>query len=707
MQYDLLISCPRDLVYLLEDEVRALGLQVAKTSPQGVFGRGNLNVIYQISLWSRLAGRVNLILFSAKASTDKLIQQVCSQYPWQTVFSAQKTFAISFHGTNSAIRSTMYGAQLVKDGIVDYFRKQHGFRPSVDKNNPEVHLAAYLKDDELTLSFDLSGTSLHQRSYRLAHGEAPLKEHLAAALLIRANWPKLIEEQYDFYDPFCGSGTIVIEAAMLAASIAPGLTRKSYGFMHWALYDEGLWNKVKQAALSAIKPTTIKLRGTDLDAKSISQAQQNAARAGVDKLVEFKVMDINNPDKASSLKGLIVCNPPYGERLENSATLVKLYQSLGAMLANYYRNWQVAVLTQHAELAKAIGLRSHKQYAFLNGKIACALYLFSMQEANRLKSSVGELKGPQAMLVNRLNKKLAHLEKWAKRCKVYAYRIYDADLPEYAFALDRYNDYCVLQEYAPPKDIPPNVAEKRRIHMMQAVMQALKIEPDKLICKLRQRQKGKNQYQKSHKTTQNIQVQEGQAKLWVNLKDYIDTGLFLDHRLLRLKFEKLNNNTKFLNLFCYTAAASVHAALAGALTTNIDLSNTYLRWAEENFKLNNLKIRDHHFIACDVRQWLQIAKGEYDVIFLDPPSFSNSKRMQGVIDIQRDHKALINMSMPRLGKAGILYFSTNLRRFLLDESLSREYQIQDITSATIDVDFKHDLKVHRCYEIKHIIRDNL
>src|SRR3990167_1372608 len=122
MQYDLLISCPRDLVYLLEDEVRALGLQVAKTSPQGVFGRGNLNVIYQISLWSRLAGRVNLILFSAKASTDKLIQQVCSQYPWQTVFSAQKTFAISFHVTNSAIRSTMYGAQLVKDGIVDYFR---------------------------------------------------------------------------------------------------------------------------------------------------------------------------------------------------------------------------------------------------------------------------------------------------------------------------------------------------------------------------------------------------------------------------------------------------------------------------------------------------------------------------------------------------------------------------------------------------------
>lgn len=704
MQYDLLVSCPRDLVSLLEQELQNLGMQIDRVSPQGVFGRGNLSIIYHISLWSRLAGRVYLLLFSAKVSSDQMIQQVCRQFPWQTVFSAHKTFAISFHGESPSIRSTMYGAQLVKDGIVDYFRNQQGFRPSVDKKNPDIQLAAYLKDDQLTLSFDLSGTSLHQRAYRLSAGPAPLKEHLAAALLVRANWPKLMAEQYDFYDPFCGSGTIVIEAAMMAANIAPGLTRNSYGFEHWTMHDESLWNKTKQAALTEIKPLTIKLRGTDLDSNSINQAKQNALRAGVDKLVDFAVADVHSQQldfqQDANEQGLIVCNPPYGERMDSSPSLVKVYQSLGVMLSKHYRGWQAAVLTAHVELAKAIGLRSHKKYAFLNSKIPCELYLFNIDENNHLKTEQVELKGAAAMLLNRLLKKINHLEKWAKRCKIEAYRIYDADLPEYAFALDRYGEYLVLQEYAPPKTIPLNVAAKRRVQMTQAVLSATKIEPSKLISKLRQQQKGKQQYERMQKTNDNLVVREGAAKLLVNLKDYIDTGVFLDHRLLRLEFEKLTKKSRFLNLFCYTAAASVHAALAGAITTNIDLSKTYLRWAEANFRQNALDIKEHNFICCDVRQWLAIVKTEYDVIFLDPPSFSNSKSMQGVIDIQRDHAELINATMQRLAKGGILYFSTNLRRFKLDDSLEASYKVQDITRATLDLDFKHDVKIHHCYKIQ-------
>lgn len=701
MTFSLFISCPKGLEYLLEDEVKELGLKVTKVSPQGVYGEGSLTILYQLCLWSRLANRIQLIVFNGKAHNQQTLHQLCYQYPWQTVFSADKTLLVEFHGSSAQIRNTMFGAQVVKDGIVDHFRDLHQTRPTIDRDSPDVRLHAYLKQDDLTVSLDLTGYSLHQRGYRLQAGVAPLKENIAAAMLIRAKWPQLARAGYGLQDPFCGAGTLVIEAAMMAANIAPGLIRKDQAVQHWTQHQPSLWEKLRHQALKQVKPITIPLLGTDTNESLTAVARANAERAGVSPLVTFKTMSLSET-MPSTDKGLLICNPPYGERMGEPAQLIPTYQQLGHLLHETYQDWQAAILTANPMLAKAIGLRSNKQYTLFNGAIECKLYCFQLDQNNVLKSkSKDPLSEGAIMFKNRLKKNVDHLEKWAKRNHINCYRIYDADLPEYSFAIDRYDDHVVLQEYAAPSDIPPHKAEKRSLEVLQVVPDVLGVPPDHVVIKQRKRQKGTQQYQKMSQTKRTMIVSEGRAKLLVNLYDYLDTGLFLDHRPLRLTFEKLSPETKFLNCFCYTSTASVHAALAGAITTNIDLSNTYVDWSKENFKLNDLDLNQHQFIQSDCLTWLKKTRDRFDVIFLDPPSFSNSKRMEETLDIQRDHESLIRAAMRLLYPGGMLYFSTNLRQFKLSERLLAEYVVRDVSAETIDIDFKRNKRIHQCFLIKN------
>lgn len=702
MNYPLFVSAAKGLEYLLETELKSLGLHITQVNPQGVYGEANLTVVYQICLWSRLANRVQLILFSGQAHEEKGLYQLCQQFHWQTVFTADKTLAIEFHGSSTHIRNTMFGAQVIKDAIVDHFRALSGQRPMVEKENPQIRIHAYLKNDTLTVSFDLTGYSLHQRGYRKQAGEAPLKETLAAAMLLRANWPQLAEKNYAFYDPFCGSGTVVIEAAMMAAQIAPGLLRQDQSLIHWVQHQEPLWERLRTQALQQIKPSKVKLKGSDAQGSLINIARHNAELAGVLPMVEFSQLMLKDIQSQAE-QGLLICNPPYGERLQDATQLVPLYQQLGAVAHANFKGWQMAFLTTNPMLAKAVGLRSGKQYTLFNGPLECKLYCLDLNQENRLKNNTGpeSLSSGAQMLANRLQKNRQHLQKWIKRENVSCYRIYDADLPEYAYAIDLYNDFAVLQEYAAPASIPAHKVEKRSLEVMQVVPIALGIAPDKLIIKQRKQQKGINQYEKMNQKNQHLVVQEGKAKFKINLFDYLDTGLFLDHRLLRLRFGQLSAGTRFLNCFCYTASASVHAALAGAFTTNIDLSNTYLTWAESNFKLNNINLGRHQFVQYDCLEWIKICKDKFDVIFLDPPSFSNSKRMQTILDVQRDHSALIHGAMRLLMPEGLLYFSTNLRQFKLDPTLHDKYEIKDITEETIDVDFKRNKRIHQCYKISH------
>lgn len=698
MSYSLFVSCPKGLEYLLQDELVALGLQVTRVSPQGVYGEASLSIIYRLCLWSRIANRVQLILFNGQAHNEQTLYRLCHQFPWQTVFSAENTLAIEFHGTSDQIRNTMYGAQVVKDAIVDHFRALQAQRPMIDRDKPQVLLHAHLKHDQLTLSLDLLGYSLHQRGYRSVSGKAPIKENIAAAMLLRANWPALAAQGYALHDPFCGSGTLVIEACMMAAHIAPGLLRQDQSLRYWRGHQASLWEKMREQALQQMQPRPLQIIGTDVNPKLIAIAKENAQRAGVAALIEFQVAAFHDC-QIKNTKGLLIANPPYGERLGDETQLLPLYQKLGQVLHQYDAGWQAAILTSNPMLAKAIGLRSEKQYTLFNGALECKLYCFSLANNQLRTVASGHLSANAQMFANRLKKNLNHLQKWASKNQVDCYRLYDADLPDYAFAIDKYQDYIILQEYAAPATIPTHKVQQRRLDVMQIVPSVLHLSPDHVVLKQRRPQKGKNQYEKLNQSHRTLIVQEGQAKLKVNLYDYIDTGLFLDHRLLRLRFAKLPHGTKFLNCFCYTASASVHAAIAGAITTNVDLSNTYLSWGEENFRLNHIDLSKHQFIQYDVLEWLTLTKDRFDVIFLDPPSFSNSKRMSGILDIQRDHEALIESAMRLLNANGMLYFSTNLRQFRLSPQVMARFSVDDLTTETIDLDFKRDQKIHHCYRI--------
>jgi len=275
-------------------------------------------------------------------------------------------------------------------------------------------------------------------------------------------------------------------------------------------------------------------------------------------------------------------------------------------------------------------------------------------------------------------------------------------MPEYAVAVDIYGDAVHVAEYQAPRGIDPDAADRRLAEVRAALPEALGVAPDAIAYKQRRRQRGAAQYEKQASKGEYLSVREGQAKLLVNLWDYLDTGLFLDHRPLRLKIASEARNKDFLNLFCYTGSATVHAAIAGAKsTTSVDMSNTYVGWLRKNLAHNGLAENRHRLVRANCLEWLQQDTGSYDLILLDPPSFSNSKSMDESFDVQRDHPGLLRAVMSRLRRDGVLYFSNNRRGFKLDSGIEQEFSCQDITRSTLDPDFQRNQKVHCCWQLVH------
>jgi len=307
-----------------------------------------------------------------------------------------------------------------------------------------------------------------------------------------------------------------------------------------------------------------------------------------------------------------------------------------------------------------------------------------------------------AMLVNRLRKNLRSLGKWARNQNIECYRLYDNDLPEYAFAIDCYGEFIHMAEYQAPASIAQDKVEARRAQALLAVQEVLGVAPESIILKSRQRQRGKQQYQLLNRSNDFFTVREGASQFWVNLKDYLDTGLFLDHRPVRKFIYENARGARFLNLFCYTATASVHAALGGAESSlSIDLSNTYLDWARKNFLLNKLVGNKHRLKRADCISYLESNKEIFDLIFLDPPTFSNSKRTESVLDIQRDHVSLISNAMKKLEASGLLIFSSNNRNFKFDRVLRDRFKVKDFSNASLDRDFQRNRKIHQAWLIRH------
>ncbi len=750
-RYELFLTCPKGLEGLLAEEATALGLEETREHTSAIRGTADMETAYRLCLWSRLANRVLLVLkrFPMKDAED--LYHGVHDIEWADHLEAEGTLAVEFSGHGSGIDNTHFGALKVKDGIVDRLRTADGVRPSVDKLNPDLRVHLRLDRGEAILSLDLSGHSLHQRGYRLQQGAAPLKENLAAAILIRSGWPRIAAEGGALADPMCGVGTFLVEAAMIAADIAPNLKRERWGFSAWLGHVPAIWRKLHDEALERAQAGLAKpplwIRGYEADPRLIQPGRNNVERAGLSEWIKIYQGEVATfePRPDQNQTGLVICNPPYGERLGDEASLLYLYQNLGERLRQACLNWEAAVFTGAPDLGKRMGIRSHKQYAFWNGALPCKLLLIKVlpdqfvtgerrtreqRQAEREQAAYDQtpdvaperqynkngnpikptpapapvIEQPRLseggqMFANRLQKNVKALGKWVKREGIDCYRVYDADMPEYAMAIDLYHDWVHVQEYVAPKSIDPEKASIRMFDALAAIPQALGIDKSRVVVKRRERQSGTKQYERQSAQGKFNEVNEGGVKLLVNLTDYLDTGLFLDHRPMRMRIQREAAGKRFLNLYCYTATASVHAAKGGARsTTSVDLSKTYLDWARRNLSLNGFSDKNR-LEQSDVMVWLEASREEYDLIFIDPPTFSNSKRMEGVFDVQRDQVQLIDLAMARLAPGGVLYFSNNFRKFQLEETLVERYAVEEITQHTVDPDFARNGKIHRAWKI--------
>ncbi len=721
-------TAPLGLERLLLEELAALGAGDAREARAGVEFSGGLAEAYRACLWSRLANRVLLKLTEFPAATPEALYAGIAAMDWAEHMVPDASLAVDFATIRSAITHTRYGAQKVKDAIVDQFRELCGVRPTVELARPDIRVNVFVDRDTAHVSLDLSGESLHKRGYRLEGGAAPLKENLAAAVLLRAGWLQIAAQGGDLIDPMCGSGTLPIEAALMVADIAPGLTREHFGFLRWKGHDASLWETLKAEAEdrreAGLKACKVAIHGYDLDRKAVHAALGNLERAGLRGHVHVEKASAETVRPRKPV-GLLVVNPPYGERLGEVETLRPVYEALGQTLQAHFQGWRASVLTGNPELAFRLGIRSHKQYRLFNGALECKLLNFEIEperffvphgegesgEVARLLRRAAALAMQPAtpgavMFANRLRKNLKSLGRWARQNQVSCYRVYDADLPEYALALDIYQGderWLHVQEYEAPASVDPKKAEGRLLEALSVMPAVLEIAPDHLFLKVRRRQKGAEQYEKQAEGGRFFLVEEGGCKLWVNLQDYLDTGLFLDHRSTRLMIQQKAGGKRFLNLFAYTGSATVHAAVGGAVsTTTVDMSNTYLDWARRNLAANGLAGPKHELMQADCLAWLaEESKRQtrrYDLIFLDPPTFSNSRRMQAAFDIQKDHPELIRQAASLLEPGGLLIFSTNFRKFRL-QSLDG-LVAEDISVKSIPTDFQRNPRIHYCWLIR-------
>jgi 23S rRNA (guanine2445-N2)-methyltransferase / 23S rRNA (guanine2069-N7)-methyltransferase len=512
----------------------------------------------------------------------------------------------------------------------------------------------------------------------------------------------------------CGSGTLLTEAALIAADAAPALDREYFGFTGWAGHDAALWESLRDDARTrrAARVPRRCIVGSDSDADAVRMALANAQSAGVADWIHVEKRLLGDVARPDSDVGLVATNPPYGERIGAESGLPELYSELGLMLRERFRGWQAAVLTGNPPLARNLGVYAKRTHRFYNGTIECRLLRFDLNQASEqrpaevVRADWSSRPGAQ-MFANRLRKNLKSLDSWAEREHIECFRVYDADMPEYAFAIDLYgreSRHAYVQEYAPPKTVDQESAGERRREVLSVLPEVLGLPPAHVHSRVRKPQKGSDQYEKRESVAERHAVRENGLKFWVNFRDYLDTGLFLDHRIMRQKLREWAQDVDFLNLFCYTGSATVYAAAGGARSScSVDLSNTYLDWAHENLLLNGFGGQEHELFRADCLQWLESQEvwgPRFDLIFVDPPTFSNSKRMDGVLDVQRDHVGMIRRSLKLLRPGGRLVFSTNYTRFKLDAEALADLAIEDISAATIPHDFERNARIHYCFVVR-------
>ncbi len=774
---DLIATSAFGLEAVVARELKGLGYESKVIQPGRLLFKASPPAICRTNVHLRVAERVLVCVAQIPASNfDDLFDGV-GGLPWEDWIPRDGQFPVGGRSRKSQLTSVPALQRATKRAIADRLASYYG--SSLPETGPLYPIEVALLDDVATLTIDTTGDGLHKRGYRPLTGPAPLRETMAAALVQLSFW----KADRPFLDPFCGSGTIPIEAAMIGRNIAPGL-RRQFTAESWSQITPETWASVRASAESMILPAlTEKLVATDADPNVLSTARYHAERAGVASDIHWQQRDFGDLTSKREY-GCLICNPPYGRRLEEQPSIDELLASF-PMVLRRLPTWSHFILSSNSEFESIIGQRANRRRKLYNGRIECQYYQFhgpkrvpdghprrarpyttsatpatedlnAMSEpppqtptaqhlvkqhlvapspavqapTSDLERPTGVSKPPPAApsnarpftevpafggldseaqrqaneFSNRLKKRARHLRRWPKRGTT-CFRLYERDIPEIPLIVDRYDEYLHIAEFDRPHDRTPAQHADWLDLMIKTAAAALEVSPKNVYFKRRSRQRDRMQYQKVDSSEAIVTVQESGLAFRVNLSDYLDTGLFLDHRNTRRMVRETANGTRFLNLFGYTGTFTVYAAAAGAReTVTVDASATYLDWARENLRLNGLFGAQHQLIRADAISFLKTTLSDasydpFDLVVVDPPTYSNSKRTSRDWDVQRDYAEALNLIAPKLTDGGIIYFSTNFRRFRFDASSLPQLKAHEISKQSVPEDFRNR-RIHRCWRLE-------
>ena len=819
---------PEGLEWILAQELEHLGAQdlrigrrtIEFSAPPGA----EKETLYRVVLESRTAIRVLEPLGRFRVDSPDSLYRAMMEVDWREQLKVSDTLRVDAAIHDTFLTHSLYAAQIVKDAIVDQLRTPSGKRPSVQLRGATLRLGLHLVGDTATIFRDAAGRSLHQRGWRMGEVDAPLSEVLAAGILATAGWWRIgsngsgrtgdDEKCGPLLDPLCGSGTLVIEAATIAAGIAPGLyraRRKAHGFSKFRDCDHGLFDRLVAELEARVRQPVGGFQASDLDPQAVAAAKACAESAGVSSCIAIEIKHFEQARPAGE-SGLVVTNPPYGERLPLPRSAA-FYRRFGDWLVQHCGGWRAAILAADTPAAGQLGLRPTYRVPLSNGPIACRLLEVEIRRRDFAEQNVaapppptggadtphslGDTASPDAErrdrrklderrsfrpqeesiathgdgersprgdfcrpvdnppgadpssdnpssdnppsddlpsddlpserasprdsfslhrrarpvddqigdFRRRLAKRFKHLSKWARRQQFEAFRVYDRDIPEIPLVIDWYAGWLHAAEYERPHERTDIEHDVWLDKMIEAAALELGVPPTQTFLKMRRRQRDGGQYEKVDQRQTVFSVKEGDLSFEVNLSDYLDTGLFLDHRQTRVMVRGEAEGKRMLNLFCYTGSFSVYAAAGGAKeTVSVDLSNTYLEWTRTNLSMNGFKDAGRHRIVRDeARAFLEhrALRGEapFDLVVVDPPTYSRSARSETPWDIERDHADLLDLVAKNLVPGGVVYFSTNFRRFhLAEERLSALYTFREITNRTIPEDFRNQ-RIHRAWRL--------
>ena len=737
-------TCPKGFERLLADELRQLRVpQVRPLRGQVSFG-GGLADAYRACLWSRLASRVLLVLARVDAPGSDALYEGVRSIDWADHLAPGATLAVDAHGTNAQLRNSQFVALRVKDAICDQLFRSRGARPQVDLRHPDVTVGVRLSGARATLSVDLSGEPLFRRGYdsydsRSSSHVASLRPDYAAALLTAGGWSAVVgaARRAGTAPVLCAlwaaRGSVLVEAASAALDRAPGLLRARWGFAGWAGHDDRAWEDLLaeadgRAQDGAAFPLEIVAADGRPGCEAACRQALRVAGMSAEPAFPSAAEAVGRARKAAPGTALTCCDLSWlgeGELAEEAAAYAEASRAAGLPLAALARGTALdSALRSRPALVTDVIVGRDPASIRVYGAAAPGAAPAPAPEVSVAGERVPVLVAASDQFAARLAKVARLRARWARREDVTCYRVYDADLPDYAVAIELYEGsetpgrWLRVSEYAAPRDVDPELAHRRLLDVLSIAPKVMRVSPQDVSLRVRARARGGSQYAWEGVDPGHAGlpagahlVDEGGLTFEVNFSSRLDCGIFLDHRETRSRIREMmkraSGSKSFLNLFAYTGTATCYAADGGARhTTTVDLSRPSLDWAWRNMARNGFTGPEHEYVQADVLSWVteqRHSRRRWDLVFCDVPTFSNSSRMRSSsFDVQRDHVELVIGVSRLLTPGGSAIFSCNLRGFRPDtERLARAgVALTDITAETIPEDFSRSPKIHHAYLVR-------